>query len=223
MTCAAGAVPDIGVINRLAGRPVARNTAVGVAAVAVLSSCASPAAVRPALVTVSPRPMATPVCAEHDLRIRGPQSTVETMPGVVTVIVFRNAGGSACSLEGWPKVAILGPRPGPTAVPIRDGTATGAWSIALTRVLLRPGASAAASFLIGTPTNASGCGSPTWAVTPPQGVRRVVVHQTLGGPQVCVGDSIVVSPVYPGDTPRVSYSPSGATPAAADTPRASPS
>jgi Domain of unknown function (DUF4232) len=223
MACAADAVPDTGVIKRLTRRPVARNTAVGVAAVAVLSSCASPAAVRPALVTVSPRPKATPMCAEHDLRVRGPASTVETMPGAVTVIVFRNAGGTACSLEGWPKVAILGPRPGPAAVPIRYGTATGAWSIALTRVLLRPGASAAASMLIGTPTNASGCDSPAWAVTPPQGVRREVVHEPRGGPQVCVGDSIVVSPVYPGDAPRVSYPPSAATPAAADTSRASPS
>lgn len=206
-------VADIEVIRRPARRLVARNAAIGLAAVVVLSSCAS-AAVRPA--AVSPRPMTTPPCAENDLRIRGPESPVETMPGSVTVIVFRNAGGTACSLEGWPKVALLGPRPEPATIPIRYGTATGAWSIALTRVLLPPGASAAASMLIATPTSASGCGSPTWAVTPPRGLRSVVVHQPPGGPRVCVGDSIVVSPVYPGQAPRVSYVPSGATPAAGD-------
>jgi hypothetical protein len=202
----------------MTGRPPRRGVAamgavVGVAAIAVVGG--SIALGRPpARPSASPPPGAGsdpfPRCAERDLRVGGPDNAVETMPGIVTVIVFRNAGGITCSVEGWPKVAILGTRPRPAAVPIRYAEATGAWSIGRTRIVLRPGASAASSMLIGTPANASGCGSPSWAITPPHGTRRLIVHRQPKTPQVCVGDSIVVSPVYPGHAPRVSYPPSPA-------------
>jgi Protein of unknown function (DUF4232) len=198
------------------GRPARRGVAalgavVGVAAIAVVggSIALGRPSVRPA-VAVRPGSHPVPRCAERDLRVGGPDSAAETMPGIVAVIVFRNAGDITCSIEGWPKVAILGPRPRPAAVPIRYAEATGAWSIGRTRVVLRPGASAASSMLIGTPANASGCGSPNWAITPPHGTRRLTVHRQQTAPQVCVGDSIVVSPVYPGHAPRVSYPPSPA-------------
>ena len=207
--------PDIEVIRQRARRRTVRNAAAGVAVIAALGGSvvlissavrsSPPAALRPAV--LSPRSPAAPRCAARDLRIRGPESQTGTMPGIVTVIVLRNAGGTACSLEGWPRVAILGSRRGQAAVPISYRTATAAWSIEMTRVVLRPGASAAASILIGTPANASSCRFPTWAVTPPDSARKAVFHQPPGGPQVCLGDSIVVSPVYPGHTPRVSYAP----------------
>jgi hypothetical protein len=207
--------PDIEVIRRRARRRAVQNAAVGVAAIAVLGGsvilirsavrASSPAPQRPAI--ASPRSHAAPRCAAHDLRISGPGSQIGTMPGIVTVIVLRNAGGTRCSLEGWPTVAILGSRRGRTAVPISYRTATAAWSIERTRVVLRPGASAAASMLIGTPTSASNCRLPTWAITPPHSVRSVIVHQPPGGPRVCLGDSIIVSPIYPGRAPRVSYAP----------------
>ncbi|MGO8883201.1 MAG: DUF4232 domain-containing protein [Streptosporangiaceae bacterium] len=145
-------------------------------------------------------------CAQVHLHISGPRLRGDTMPGPVAIIVFRNTAKTACSLKGWPKVALLGPRPG--VVPVRDMTATGAWAMGVTRVVLRPGGSATSSMLIATPASVGECGMPGWALTPPGGPRPVHVRQQAGDPQICAGETLAVSPVYPGQVLRVTFGPS---------------
>jgi hypothetical protein len=120
--------------------------------------------------------------------------------------VFTNTGTTTCSLQGWPKLAILGPRK-LAAVPVHYGTGTNMWVIAATRVRLRPGASAAANVSAGQPLNATHCGYPTWKITPPHGHQSVTLSvrpspapgQEPVPPLVCANTGyIVVSAVYPG-------------------------
>lgn len=211
--------PDISVIRRRARWRRARSAGLAAAAVVVVigaaaiirSAVQSPSAPSAPLAPLaSSTPSATArqhqaiaPCSAPDLRISGPQAPSVTMPGTVAAIVFRNVSATSCTLEGWPKVAIAGPRPAAGTVPVKDATTTAAWTVKAARTVLRPGASAAATVLIATPQTAKGCGSPAWSVTPPGAARATVIHGPPGSPPVCAGSTIVVSVVYPGHAPVI--------------------
>ena len=208
--------PDLAVIRRRARRRRARGAAFAAAAIVVVigsaaiirSAISAPSAPSAPLAPSSPtapaRPhQATARCSGQDLQITGPQSPAVTMPGTVAVIVFRNTGATSCTLEGWPKVGIDGPRPAAGTIPVTYATTTAAWTVRVSRVVLRPGASAAATLLIAVPVTATGCGSPAWSITPPGATRSTVIRGPSDSPPVCAGGSIVVSAVYPGHAPVI--------------------
>ena len=132
------------------------------------------------------------------------------MTGTVYALVFRNTGARSCVLEGWPKVTVRGPDP-LTGMHAVDGSASGGWGpIAATRVVLPPGADAAADVQISYPPTAIACRTPIWSVTPPGGGRSTILpeaaaspgHPQPAGPATLCGDGrIEVSAVYPGDQP----------------------
>jgi Protein of unknown function (DUF4232) len=173
---------------------------------------ASPAPTHPA-VTGPPRP-ASARCSDSDLRVGWSPSYAGTMPGQVYAIVFLNTGTASCSLDGWPRMAILSPSQ-LTPVPVGYQSSAAAWAvISPAQIVLRPGTSVAANVLVGTPEDAGDCGRPTWAVTPPQGQASITVAESvppspttgpqyLNQPLVCANSTITVSPVFPGDGPQI--------------------
>jgi Domain of unknown function (DUF4232) len=211
--------PDIKVIRRRARRHRARSAGLAAAAIVLVIGAAAiiRSAVQAPAAPLAPSAPSAPTaptaparqhqaiarCSGRDLRISGPQAPAVTMPGTVAAIVFRNTGSTSCMLEGWPKVAIAGPRPAPGTIPVKYATVTAAWSVRVSRVVLRPGASAAATLLIAAPVAATGCGSPAWSITPPGAARSVVIRGLSDSPPVCAGDTIVVSAVYRGHAPVI--------------------
>jgi hypothetical protein len=215
--------PDVAVIGRRLRRRRARGALACVAVLAAVAGTtagirltadrsASPPAISPA-VTAS-----APACTS--LRVSWSSQGVDTMPGMVYALVFRNASGRSCVLDGWPRVTVRG-----SALVARlrvvDGSSSGGWGpIEATQVALRPGAAAAADVQIGYPPTALGCVAPTWSVTPPGGGRATSLHEgpvrhgplPAGPTDVCADASIEVSPVYPGDQPRIAPYPPQAVP-----------
>jgi hypothetical protein len=201
-------LPPLSVIRRRARRHVVRSAAaVGVTAVAVLGAVV---AVVHAAAGASPptrpkvtSPSETVWCATGDLAVSIPNQSPDTaMPGTVYALVFRNVGPAACALEGSPRLAISAPRM-LTAVRVIYSGSSAAWgTIHVTRVVLRPGASAAAMFLVGVPLDAHSCAVPTLSAVPPEGSRALPVRlpRPALAPTVCANDSIQVSPVYPTHT-----------------------
>jgi len=199
-------------------RPTAALVTVGVVVLAAVAGVAfgirvtggrpGAGAVRPAGTAAGKA--AVPACTH--LRVSWSGQPVETMPGVVYALVFRNTGAGPCVLEGWPRVRLRGPA-GLTGLRIFDGSASGGFGpIQATRVVLAPGAEAAADVQIGTPADGLGCAAPAWSVTPPGAARGTILSEApapLGrlepaGPlSVCANGGVEVSPVYPGDQPRI--------------------
>jgi hypothetical protein len=205
--------PDITVIRRRVGRHRARSAAFAAAAIVVVVGSAGiiRSAIQAPSAPTAPTAPAAPTrphqamapCSGQDLQITGPQTPSVTMPGTVAAIVFRNTGATSCTLEGWPKVAVDGPRPAAGTIAVTYATTTAAWSVRVTRVVLRPGASAAATVLIAAPVTATGCGSPAWSIVPPGTARSTVIRGPSDSPLVCAGAKIVVSAVYPGRAPVI--------------------
>jgi hypothetical protein len=203
-------------VRRRLGRGRAAGAWAGVVALAVVAGVAFGIRVtggRPAGGTIRPAGTAAsqsgvPACTH--LRVSWSGQSVETMPGAVYALVFRNTGVGPCVLEGWPRVTVRGPA-SLTGLRIFDGSASGGFGpIQATRVVLGPGAEAAADVMIGTPADGLGCVAPVWSVTPPGGGRGTILSEApapLGQPEpagpvsVCANGSVEVSPVYPGDQP----------------------
>jgi Protein of unknown function (DUF4232) len=196
-----------------------RRTWAGVVALAVVAGIAFGMRVtggRPAAGTIRPGGTAAsqpivPACAH--LRVSWSSRAVSTMPGTIYALVFRNTAAGPCVLEGWPRVTVRAPA-SLTGLRVIDGSASGGFGpIRATRVVLGPGAEAAADVQIGTPADGLGCAAPTWSVTPPGDGRGTILSQApapLGQPEpagpvsVCANGSVEVSPVYPGDQPMIS-------------------
>jgi hypothetical protein len=213
------ALPPVSVIRRRARRHAVRSAAVaGLAVVAVLAGVvavvhaatgASPAT-RPKV--TSPSGMAW--CAAGDLAVSIPNQLPDsTMPGTVYALVFRNVGPAVCALEGFPRLAISAPRMLKAVRVIYSGSSGAFGPIGVTRVVLRPGASAAAMFLLGAPADAHSCAVPTLSAVPPDSSRALPVRlpRPALAPSVCASDSIQVSPVYPGHGPHIGSYPASAT------------
>ena len=179
--------------------------AVACAACGSAAAPAQPAASSASSGGAAPAASGTMACAAGALRVTGLRTQAGTMPGTVTSVEFRNTGTGACTLDGWPAVAIASPGPVRAGAKIRRQGDTAAFTIARTRVRLAPGASATASLLIATPQSAASCAAPAWRVTPPPGRGPATVLRPAAGPRVCAGSTVVVSPVYPGARLRAHF------------------
>jgi hypothetical protein len=215
--------PDVSVIRRRLRRRRA-GMAVAGTVVCVLGAGAA------ALIHVTAPPAATmeghglasaPPCRGGQLRVARLAALVETsgvsmdpLPDTF-LLQIRNAGPVACSVEGWPRLAIAAPR-AMRAVPISDSTvstmATRRGSVSRvvrpTRVVLAPGAMAAATITVTFPLDEVGCANAVWSVTPPRGSTATPVRRARASAPhrqipllLCRSSTVVVSPVYPADVP----------------------
>lgn len=121
------------------------------------------------------------------------------MGGETVAIVFRNIGSQPCSLIGWPTVTTPGLK---TTAQYATWTG-GGFVVPVTRVVVPTGQSAAASLeLYGHQTAYGGCDKPgSWAITPPGGDHPVTVAW-VPDQGACLEGTVIVSPVYLGDTPE---------------------
>lgn len=142
--------------------------------------------------------LAVAACREGDLRISNSSGMPGGAMGQETVaIVFTNTDSQACSMIGWPTIATPGLK-----TTIEYATFTGAGFMApVTRVVVQAGGTAAASLdLFAAPGNSYGeCDkSGSWAITPPGGDQPTRLAW-LPYQGACVGGTVIVSPVYPGN------------------------
>jgi hypothetical protein len=219
--------PDLSVIRRRLRRRRARNAAAGAALCALAAGAAvviqSSAAPNRGVANGSPGPTPAPACSGHNLHVGWGSSvamrrrTAETPPAVY-LLKIRNTGSTQCSLTGWP--ALTAARPAlPAGVTIHYGTTSvnvlspnpASRVVKPTRVLLPPGASAAAAVTVSTAAQTSQCVQPArWWVTPPHAGASALLPPppaprgptgATGGLAVCPSSAVVVSPVYPAAVP----------------------
>ncbi|HEV2370945.1 MAG TPA: DUF4232 domain-containing protein [Streptosporangiaceae bacterium] len=211
-------VPGIEVIRRRLRR---RRASTAAAWAAVVVAAAGSAVVihaaggRPA---VNPRHYTTaaaPACTLNNIRIGwslapGQYSgTYMEPPPIPYLLTFSNAGRTACSLAGWPRLTVAQPRALRT-VPIIDGTVSIRWVkngtasrvIEPTRVRLAPGGSAVATVTVDSGITESDCAGPLWEVGLPQGGGAASLRPAgRATVNLCHGSTVDVSPVYPSGVP----------------------
>jgi len=222
--------PDMLVIRRRLRRRRARQAAAGTALCAVAAGAAAlihvSAAPEPAI--IGHGPVAVPACRGSQLRaepeavlVRSGALSMEPVP-LTYLLRIQNTGRTACSLHGWPKVAVVAP-PAMRAVPVRYATvsmrATKSGEVPRVvepaQVVLSPGARAVATATVTYPLDEVGCGNAVLSVTPPQSGRRTLIRRSqLSGtqrlPLICGSSTITVSPVYPASVPPTRNYPAAA-------------
>jgi hypothetical protein len=145
--------------------------------------------------------LAVTACREGDLRITNSSGIPGgAMGGETVAIVLTNTGSQACFMIGWPTIATPGLK-----TTIEYATFTGAgFVVPVTRVIVPPGGSAAASLeLYAAPGNSYGeCDKPgSWAITPPGGNEPTQLAW-LRYQGACLDGTVIVSPVYLGNVPE---------------------
>ncbi len=232
-------VPPMSVIRRRMRRRQARQATTGVLACACAAVCA--VLIRGAVGAPPPEgpanavaPASVPDCTGKHISVAWVRAfpirgVFMEAPPETFLLGFRNTGGTACALIGWPRLVMTRP---PHQVSITYGTRStvvlppkGKRSISRvvkpTRVLLRPGATAVSAVTVALPLMWSECMHTAWAVTPPV---PSVAHILPGGPRfTCAHTSVAVSPVYPASVPISQNYPRPAhstSPAAAQPPAA---
>ena len=168
--------PDVAVIGRRLRRRRARGA---LACVAVLAAVAgTTAGIRLTADQSAPLPTSPAVTATvprcTGLRVSWSSAQADFMSGELYALVFRNTSGRSCVIDGWPRVTVRGSA---LLARLHIADTSTAYPIEATRVVLRPGAAAAADVSIGYPPTALGCAAPTWSVTPPDGGRATVLHE----------------------------------------------
>jgi Protein of unknown function (DUF4232) len=209
-------VPDVSVIRRRLRRRRAGQTTAGLLACAAV--VASAGLIHQAL--GAPAPVAGPMpnaagCANDDLQIgwlppAGPKGLFMEAPPETYLLSLRNTGATACSLKGWPRLAMASSRP-PRLAPVSYGTLstlfrpgaseTSSRIVEPTQVVLMPGAAALSAVTVALPPLQTGCVRTAWAITSPLTGSSPARRPPGGPPQICDGTSIVVSPIYPGSVP----------------------
>jgi Protein of unknown function (DUF4232) len=177
-----------------------------VAAVAVVVLTAGPAVARPdpsAGPRAHPAAAAAPIpCQSADLGISVPAAITgdpdQGMGKQAWNIVFRNVSKTACSLRGWPRIAVRTSAGKTVATTASDVTYNNLAAVPDTRIVLPPGQRA-----IVTATSAAaqaGCVSRwTLALTLPgarNGSGPVTVREPSGSFVPCVGGKLRLSPFY---------------------------
>jgi hypothetical protein len=184
----------------------------GVLRTSNVTASPSPIAVEPIITpseaTSSAAPALAPIavapCLEKDLQITDPwEGPPDDGMDVATVaIVFRNSGAQSCSMIGWPTIATPGLK-----TTIQYATVTQGFVVPVTRVVVPPGSSAAASIDLFAPPGSSDdeCGKPgSWAITPPGGDQPTELPWVrFDG--ACLDGTVIVSPVYAGDMREVGF------------------
>ncbi len=170
------------------------------ATVAVVALAAGPASAR----TQRPFPLAgrhavTAQCQASDLRISVP-AAIEGDParGMGKQdwnLLFLNTSSTACSLGGWPRIAVHTTKGKTVATTVTDVQSSNLAVVPDTPVVLRPGQTSVVSAI--TPVSRARCVTRwTLALTLPGGDRPVTIGEPTGSLVPCVGGRLQLSPFF---------------------------
>ncbi len=165
-----------------------------VAAVA-LALAAGPASARP--YPLGDRHMAQ--CQASDLSINVPTAIkgdpARGMGKQDWNLLFRNTSNTACSLGGWPRIAVHTTKGKTVATSVTDALSSNLAVVPDTPIGLRPGQTAVVSAI--TPVSKARCVTRwTLALTLPGADRPVTVGAPAGSLVPCVGGRLQLSPFY---------------------------
>jgi Protein of unknown function (DUF4232) len=185
-------------------RPPRRARWAITAAVAVVALTAGPASAGP-LGTSDPstvaagRHPAPAGCQASDLRISVPTAIkgdpAQGMGKHAWNLLFLNTAGTACSLRGWPRIAVRTPKGKTVATTVVDAQSSNLAVVPDARIVLVPGQTAIVTAI--SPTVGSRCVT-RWALslTLPGADRPVPVGEPASSLAPCVGGRLQLSPFY---------------------------
>ena len=168
-------------------------------AVAVVALSAVPASALPSASGASATPRTSPVaCRANDLNISVPAAIAgdpaEGMGKQAWNLVFRDIAGTACSLRGWPQLAVRTTAGKKVVTRIDDVGFSNIAVVPAAPIVLQPGQSAVVTGI--SPTARSGCVSNwTLELTLP-GAGQVTVRKPASSVAPCVGGQLWLSPFY---------------------------
>ncbi len=170
------------------------------ATVAVVALAAGPASAR----TQRPFPLAgrhavAAQCQASDLRISVPAAIkgdpARGMGKQDWNLLFLNTSSTACSLDGWPRIAVRTTKGKTVATTVTDVQSSNLAVVPDTPVVLRPGQTSVVSAI--TPVSRARCVTRwTLALTLPGTDRPVTVGEPTGSLVPCVGGRLQLSPFY---------------------------
>ena len=170
------------------------------ATVAVVALAAGPASAR----TQRPFPLAgrhavTAQCQASDLRISVPAAIkgdpARGMGKQDWNLLFLNTSSTACSLGGWPRIAVHTTKGKTVATTVTDVQSSNLAVVPDTPVVLRPGQTSVVSAI--TPVSRARCVTRwTLALTLPGGDRPVTIGEPTGSLVPCVGGRLQLSPFF---------------------------
>jgi hypothetical protein len=169
-----------------------------IATVAVVALTAGPASALSAPLTLG-RASDAAACQASDVRISVPVAIegdpAQGMGKQAWNLLFRNTGSTACSLRGWPRIAVRTPRGKPVATRVTDAQASNLAVIPDARIVLWPGQTGVVTAI--SPAATSGCVT-RWALglTLPGADRPVAVGEPASSFAPCVGGRLQLSPFY---------------------------
>lgn len=206
-------VPDSSRIRRRARRRLTAQASAGALACACVATCVG-------LIFGPSRSPATNVtsaghlraCASHDLAatwlppapVKG---TYMEPPPRTYLLALRNIGSAACSLDGWPRLLVGGPRT-PRSVTVEYRTNFSEMVnkpvsrvVEPTKLVLKAHQSAVSAVTVVLPAILTPtCAKAPWPVEPPgQGASAIRSHGAR--PTICHYTTIVISPLYPSTVP----------------------
>ena len=167
------------------------------ATVAVVALTAGPASARP--FPLAGRHAGAAQCQASDLRISVPAAIkgdpAQGMGKQDWNLLFLNTSSTACSLGGWPRIAVHTTAGKTVATAVTDVQYSNLAVVPDTPVALRPGQTSVVSAI--TPVSRARCVTRwTLALTLPGTDRAVTVGEPAGSLVPCVGGRLQLSPFY---------------------------
>jgi hypothetical protein len=166
-------------------------------AVVALATAAGPASARPE--PLAGRHAGAAQCQASDLRISVPSAIkgdpAQGMGKQDWNLLFLNTSSTACSLGGWPRIAVHTTKGKTVATTVTDVQSSNLAVVPDTPVVLRPGQTSVVSAI--TPISRARCVTRwTLALTLPGADRPVTVGEPAGSLVPCVGGRLQLSPFY---------------------------
>jgi Protein of unknown function (DUF4232) len=166
-------------------------------AVVALATAAGPASARPE--PLAGRHAGAAQCQASDLRISVPSAIkgdpARGMGKQDWNLLFLNTSSTACSLGGWPRIAVHTTKGKTVATTVTDVQSSNLAVVPDTPVVLRPGQTSVVSAI--TPVSRARCVTRwTLALTLPGADRPVTVGEPAGSLVPCAGGRLQLSPFY---------------------------
>jgi len=166
-------------------------------AVVALATAAGPASARPE--PLAGRHAGAAQCQASDLRISVPSAIkgdpARGMGKQDWNLLFLNTSSTACSLGGWPRIAVHTTKGKTVATTVTDVQSSNLAVVPDTPVVLRPGQTSVVSAI--TPASGARCVTRwTLALTLPGADRPVTIGEPTGSLVPCAGGRLQLSPFY---------------------------
>ena len=181
-------------------RPPRKALLAIIATVALVAFGAGPASARPFPRAIGWAP-GTAACQASDLRISVPAEIkgdpAQGMGKHAWNLLFLNTSDTACTLRGWPRIAVRSRAGKTVATTVTDARSSNLAVVPDAQIVLRPGQTAVVTAI--SPTSGSGSRCVirwTLALTLPGAGRAVSVGGPAGSSAPCVGGRLRLSPFY---------------------------